>query len=146
MHSTLLLLHSYVRWLVLLAGLLTVGRMASGYTREKTFGPAETRATRIFVGALDLQFLLGLVLYFVSPVTQGAMKGAADAMTDPHVRFFVAEHPLMMFLALCVAHGTSIAARKAPSNRTKFLRSAAGFAFTLGLMLAGIPWWRLTAR
>ena len=64
-------------------------------------------------------------------------------MADPHVRFFVAEHPLMMFIGLCVAHGASVWAKKAQADRVKFLRSAIGFALALGLILAGIPWFRL---
>jgi hypothetical protein len=67
-------------------------------------------------------------------------------MKDPHVRFFVAEHPMMMFIALCVAHGSSIWARKSPSDRVKYLRSSMGFALALGLMLAGIPWFRMGAQ
>ena len=67
------------------------------------------------------------------------------AMKDAHTRFIVAEHPMMMFIALCVAHGSSIMARKSPSDRVKFLRSSLGFALALGLLLAGIPWFRLGA-
>ena len=120
--------------------------MANGYTRQSVYGPRDKRISRIFIGLFDLQFLLGLILYGVSPVTRDAMKDMATSMKDPHTRFFVAEHPLMMFIALCVAHGASIWSRKSPSDRVKFLRSAIGFAFALGLILAGIPWFRLGAQ
>jgi hypothetical protein len=143
MTPTLLLVHSYFRWLVLLAGLLAVARMANGYTRQTVYGASDLRVSRIFIGLLDLQFLLGLILYAVSPVTRDALKDMATSMQDPHVRFFVAEHPMMMFIALCAAHGSSIWARKSPSDRMKYLRSSMGFALALGLILAGIPWFRL---
>ena len=65
------------------------------------------------------------------------------AMQDPHARFFVAEHPMMMFVALCVAHGASIWSRKATAARTKFMRASLGFSLALGLVLAGIPWFRM---
>jgi hypothetical protein len=145
MASTLLLIHSYFRWLVLLAGLIAVARMANGYTRQAVYGASDLRVSRIFIGLLDLQFLFGLILYAVSPVTRDALKNMATSMQDPHVRFFVAEHPMMMFIALCAAHGSSIWARKSPSDRMKYLRSSMGFALALGLILAGIPWFRLGA-
>ena len=141
----LLQIHSVVRWLVLLAGLVAVARLANGYTRQLAYGAADLKASRIFIGLLDLQFLLGLILYATSPLIRDAMKNMTTAMQEPHTRFFVAEHPMMMFLGLCVAHGSSIWSRKAPTDRVKFLRSAIGFAFALGLILAGIPWFRLGA-
>jgi hypothetical protein len=142
----LLIIHSYLRWLVLLAGLLAVAKAVSGYSGKTAYGPADLGISRIFVGLLDLQFLLGLVLYFVSPLTSGAMKNMAAAMQDAHVRFFVAEHPAMMVLALVVAHAANVWARKSPTDRGKFQRSALGFALALGLIVAGIPWFRLGAR
>jgi hypothetical protein len=140
----LLTAHSYLRWLVLIAGLVAVARLANGYTKQGVYGPADLRVSRIFVGLLDVQFLIGLILYATSPLIQSAMKDMATSMKDSHTRFFVAEHPMMMFIALCVAHGASIAARKSPSDRVKFLRGALGFALSLGLMLAGIPWFRMS--
>jgi hypothetical protein len=143
MASSLLLIHSYLRWLVLLAGLIAVAKMANGYTRQAVFGPGDLRVSRIFIGLFDLQFLTGLILYGTSPLIRTAVNDMANSMKDSHTRFFVAEHPLMMFLALCVAHGASIWSRKSPSDRVKFLRSSLGFAFSLGLVLAGIPWFRM---
>ena len=143
MPHALLLAHSGVRWLVLVAGLVAVARTANGYTRQQVWGRPDALASRIFVGTLDLQFLLGLVLYAVSPVTRGAMAHDPAAMADPHVRFFVAEHPMMMFVALCVAHGASVWSRKSPSDRVKHLRASLGFALALGMIAAGIPWFRL---
>jgi hypothetical protein len=143
MTPTLLLIHSYLRWLVLLAGLIAVAKLSNGYTRQAVYGPSDLRISRIFIGLFDLQFLLGLILYAVSPLTRDAMKNMATSMQEPHIRFFVAEHPMIMFIALCVAHGASIWTRRAPSDRVKFLRSSMGFALALGLILAGIPWFRM---
>ena len=143
MASSLLVVHSYLRWLVLLSGLAAVAKLVNGYSRQLVYGPSDLRLSRIFVGLLDLQFLLGLILYGTSSVTRDAMRDMASAMAVPHTRFIVAEHPLLMFIALFVAHGASVWARKSPSDRVKFLRGATGFALALGLILAGIPWFRL---
>lgn len=144
MPATLLVVHSYLRWLVLLAGVLAIFKMTKGYSSGSTYGPADRRYSAIFVGLFDLQFLVGLILYWVSPITHGAMQNMATSMQDPHTRFFVAEHPMMMFVALCAAHGTSIWSRRATVDRTKFMRASLGFSLALGLVLAGIPWFRMT--
>ena len=146
MPSTLLLIHSYLRWLLLLAGVLAIAKMTRGYSSGSVYGPVDRRYSAIFVGLFDLQFLTGLILYGVSPLTRGAMQNMATAMQDPHTRFFVAEHPIMMFVALCVAHGASIWSRKATVDRTKFIRASLGFSLALGLVLAGIPWFRMGSR
>jgi hypothetical protein len=145
MPPTLLVIHSYLRWLILAAGLVTLGELVIGQARGSAFTSADKRSMRIYVGTLDLQFLLGLVLYGVSPLTRGAMNDMAAAMRDAHTRFFVAEHPVMMLLALVVAHAGSVWSRKAPTDRIKLQRAALGVAFSLGLILAGIPWFRMGA-
>ena len=141
----LLTIHSYLRWLVLLAGVLAIVKMTRGYSSASAYGPADRRYSAIFVGLFDLQFLLGLILYGTSPLTRSAMQNMSVAMQDSHTRFFVAEHPMMMFVALCVAHGSSIWSRKATVDRTKFMRASLGFSLALGLVLAGIPWFRMGA-
>jgi hypothetical protein len=139
----LLIVHSYLRWLVLIAGAIAVGKLWGTAVRGAPYGPAEKRVSQIFIGLFDLQFLLGLILYATSPLVKTAMQNTATSMQDPHTRFIVAEHPLMMFIALCVAHGASIWSRKAPTDRQKLLRGEWGFALAIGLMLAGIPWFRM---
>ena len=143
MASVLLIVHSYFRWLVLLAGVYAVARMAIGQSRNSPLTAADRTAGRLFVASLDLQLLLGVWLFAVSPVTRGAMKDMAAAMQDAHVRFFVTEHPGLMILALIVAHGASSWSRKAAADRDKFRRAGLGYAFAMGLILAGIPWFRL---
>jgi hypothetical protein len=139
----LLTIHSYLRWLVLLAGVFAIFKMTRGYSSGSAYGPADRRYSAMFVGLFDLQFLIGLILYGVSPITRSAMGNMATAMQDSHTRFFVAEHPMMMFVALCVAHGASIWSRKAAVDRVKFMRASLGFSLALGLVLAGIPWFRM---
>jgi hypothetical protein len=143
MALNLLVVHSYFRWLVLLAGLMAVFQMANGYARNAVYSPTDGTTSRIFIGLFDLQFLFGLILFGISPKIREAMGDMATSMTYPHTRFIVAEHPLLMFIALCVAHGASVWAKRAPTDRVKFQRSAVGFALAMGLILAGIPWFRL---
>ena len=142
----LLLAHSIFRWVVVLLALSVTGNMLWRYARAAPWTGADRRAALIFTSALDTQFLLGLVVYGVSPITREAMGHMADAMKSPSVRFFVAEHPLIMLFSLALAHAGSSYARKAPTDRLKFLRAGSFFTLSTALILWGIPWWRLTAK
>jgi hypothetical protein len=138
--------HSIFRWVVLLVAISVTGNMLWRYAKAAPWTGADRRAALIFTSVLDTQFLLGLVVYGVSPITREAMGHMADAMKSPSVRFFVAEHPMIMLLSLALAHAGSSIARKAPTDRLKFLRAGGFFTLATALMLWGIPWWRLTAK
>ena len=146
MASSLLIVHSVFRWLVLAFGLYAVAKMAAGQSRNAPFTPADRIAQRLFISALDLQFLFGLVLFGISPVTRGAMKDIHAAMRDSNARFFVTEHWVFMVVALVVAHLAMMRSKSAKTDHDKFKLAGLGFALALGLILAGIPWFRLTGK
>ncbi len=145
MHPTLLVVHSLVRWLVLAVALYAVGRMARGLSTSGTWTEADRKAGVFFTIAFDIQLLLGILLFGISPVTRQGMADMAGAMKDPSVRFFIVEHPALMVIAVAVAHVASILARRGPTDRVKFVRATVGFGISLAMILAGIPWWRLRA-
>jgi hypothetical protein len=146
MPETLLIVHSIVRWFLLLIGAAIVGKMALSYAKASPWTDADRKASLLFTVGMDIQFLLGIALYAVSPITRGAMANMKEAMSSPSVRFFVAEHPMIMVFALALAHAGAVIARKAPTDRLKFMRASGFFGLSLGLVLWGIPWWRLAAK
>ncbi|MEI6813177.1 MAG: hypothetical protein WCL36_03265 [bacterium] len=145
MTPTLILLHSLLRWAVILIMVTVTATMAFRYAKASAWTGTDRVAALIFTIVLDTELLVGLVLYGVSPITRGAMKDMATAMHEPSVRFFVAEHPTIMVLAVLFAHLGSVFAKKAPTDRLKFGRATAFFAVSTGLVLWGIPWFRLMA-
>ena len=145
MIPTLILLHSLLRWAVILIMVTVTATMAFRYAKASAWTGTDRVAALIFTIVLDTELLVGLVLYGVSPITRGAMKDMATAMHEPSVRFFVAEHPTIMVLAVLFAHLGSVFAKKAPTDRLKFGRATAFFAVSTGLVLWGIPWFRLMA-
>src|SRR5687768_12707763 len=86
MYPLLLAVHSLLRWAVLAAGGAAILRALTGGKRSWT--PADDRAGLWFVLAMDVQFLLGLVLYAgVSPITQVAFADFGGAMGNAMLRF-----------------------------------------------------------
>ena len=143
MHNALLILHSWFRWVVLLAGLAALARMAVGWMKSLPWTPGDRRAGLLFTIALDIQLLFGVWLYAVSPLIRKAMSDMATAMRTPDVRVFVADHPATMLVALVLAHVGSVAAHKAPTDGLKFRRGTVFYGLSLALILWAIPWFRL---
>ena len=99
----------------------------------------------LFTVALDVQLLVGIALYAVSPLVRGGLRDVTTAMRAPDVRVFMADHPAIMLVAVGLAHVGSVAAKRAPSDGAKFARGAVWFGLSLALILFGIPWFRLFA-
>jgi hypothetical protein len=140
LYAVVLLIHSYLRWVVILAGLLAVGRAVSGSSGRKPWTPADDRAGFWFVTAIDLQMLLGIFLYgFLSPFTRQAFGDFGAAMQDPTQRFWAVEHIAGMLIGLALVH-----VGRARTRRTDSLRrhkvAAIFFGLALAAILASVPW------
>ena len=146
MYALSLALHNLLRWAVLLAGLYALFRMLRGLSATATWTPSDRRATVIFTTLLHVQLLIGLIVYGTSTLTRSAMADMGAAMRDPAVRWFVAEHPVIMVLAAVVATIGSVMARKAPTDGARFRRGAIAVAVALALVAYGIPWDRPALR
>jgi hypothetical protein len=56
--------HSFLRWVVLILALLTIIKSFSGMSSKKAFTAADKKMPLFFMISMDIQLLLGLVLYF----------------------------------------------------------------------------------
>lgn len=141
MYDLVLLAHSWLRWLVLLAGLIAVARAVSGVSARRPWTPSDDRAGLWLTAALDLQMLLGLILYlFLSPVTRSAFVDMAAAMRDAPIRFFAVEHPVGMIVAIALAHVGRIRIRKAADSESRHKQALVFFGLALLVVLLSIPW------
>ena len=130
-YSITLIVHSWLRWAVLAAGLAAALR--GGSDRNDTAG-------KWFTILLDTQFLLGLLLYFVlSPVTAAALDDFGGAMKIPQLRFFAVEHTFGMLVGITLAHiGRGRMKKASPEKRGRTALIFYGLA--LLIILASIPW------
>ena len=141
MFLTTLVLHSLLRWAVLAFGLLALVRAFSGWSGRRPWTSLDDRAGKYFVLALDLQTLIGLVLYAgLSPMTRAAFSNMGAAMKDPLLRFFAVEHVTLMLIGVALVHVGRVRARKALTDQAR--HRAAAIFFLLGLLAIamGIPW------
>jgi hypothetical protein len=140
MYEVFLSLHSLLRWLLLLAGLLAVVRAISGLSCG-AWTAADERAGRIFSILFDVQFLVGLILYVaLSPITTAAFSDFGGAMGDTIQRFFAVEHFLGMFVALALVHIGKGRTRKGATPKAKHKTALVFYGLALVIMLVSIPW------
>ena len=140
MYTTILTLHSWLRWLALVAGIVATLAAARDNTPPPAKGPAD-RWGLILMIALDTQLLLGLLLYFVvSPNMAEIRANFGAAMQDPATRFWAVEHLTMMLGAVVVAHVGRVLGRTSTSPETKKMKLFVCFGIATALMLLGMPW------
>ncbi|MDX1993084.1 MAG: hypothetical protein SF029_11875 [bacterium] len=147
MYSLALYLHSYTRWLVLVVMLWALYRAWAGWLRRREWTVWDDRAGIAFAGAISLQFVFGVLLYF-QPVgiAQAAMRDMGAAMQVRELRFFGLEHPLQMMIAIGIVHMGRARSRKAEGDRAKFRWAIICYTLATLLILAAIPWWRPLLR
>lgn len=138
MYQTIQSLHSIWAYLSLAVLLIAVLNALSGYFSKRTF---ETKDLRISLFALifsHIQLVLGLVVYFVSPLGLEAFS-TEGAMKNPELRLTMLEHPLINIIAIAlITVGWSL--HKKVEGTVKFRRIMVFYSLGLLLILSRIPW------
>lgn len=139
-HAVVLFLHSYLRWIVLGLLVAVLVRSYSGWRKGLAWSSSDETRHKVFVGALDLQVLLGLLLYLVlSPITRAFFASPGPSMKVTEIRFFSVEHVTLILFAVVAAHIGRARSRKregAARHKGVFITSLVAFL----LILAAIPW------
>lgn len=143
MYTGILHLHDFLRWLLLLSLLITLGKYFIGWTGQKVWTKTDNVLGIIFTSLFDLQLLTGIILYFISPVTKMALSDFGSAMKDSALRFYAVEHLTLMIIAAVLIHIGRAKSKKKQNDTDKFKISFAFFAIALVLIIIGIPWDRI---
>ena len=139
MYTTVLALHSWIRWIALIVAVGTT--LAALRGKVEGSRSLADRWGMIAMMVLDIQLLLGLLLYFVvSPNMKAILDNFGGAMKDPALRFWAVEHTTAMFAAIAFAHIGRVLARKATSHASKRTRLLVCFGLTTVLIIVGMPW------
>ncbi|WP_417589922.1 hypothetical protein [Owenweeksia hongkongensis] len=140
MYSTLLPLHSLFRWLVLLSLLFTIYRAFTGWKGQKQFTKLDNFIRHTTATIVHIQMLLGLALYFISPMVEYFLANLPEAMHEREIRFFGMEHITIMIIAVVVITMGSAKAKRKVDDLEKFKTMAIWFSIGLFLILTSIPW------
>jgi hypothetical protein len=133
--------HNIMRWIVILLAVYALVRIFMGVFGKREFTETDRKALSFYAIGMDIQLLLGLLLYFfLSPITTAAFSDFGAAMSNSAIRFFAVEHILMMVVAVVLAHIATITARRATTSASKFNRAAIWLTLSVLAVLAAIPW------
>jgi hypothetical protein len=120
----MLLIHSVMRWGVVIFGLVVLGRLLMGWLQRHDFTALDARLTRWFTTLFDVQILIGIVYLAWSGILTGNWSR------------YRMEHAFLMLVALGVVH---LAARwRKAGDLTRFRNTFASFAAGLLIVLVGV--------
>lgn len=135
-------LHNLLRWVVLFGGIWALIAAIRGLAAQAPWTAGVRRAGAIFTGSLQLQVVIGLLLYVVSPIVRGGLSNFGTAMGSDVTRFFLVEHLVLMILAAVSGQLGLSLARRAGDDRSSYIRATVGFGLAMALILLATPWWR----
>lgn len=139
-YGVALALHSTLRWVAVAAGLLAATSAWAARLGSRSSSDTTLAAGRAFAVTLDLQLVIGLILYLaLSPTVASGLSNVSAAMSDAQHRFWMIEHPVAMVVALVLAHIGVARARRVRSNDEPG-PSAWYFTLAILLVLAVLPW------
>jgi len=141
MYLLTLAIHSLLRWAVLGAGLVALVRALAGARTRREWSAADSRAGLWFVIAMDLQLLIGLVLYLaLSPITAVALQDFSGVMGNSMLRFWAVEHIVGMVAAVALVHIGRARIRTTQDAARRHKLAAIFFGLALVAIMATIPW------
>lgn len=141
MYEFTLFAHNLMRWLVLILAVFALVRIYMGLFGRKEWTDTDRKALSFYAIGMDIQLLLGLLLYFVvSPFMAAIRADFGGAMGDSSLRFFAVEHLLLMAVAVVLAHVASVMARRAAAPAAKFRQAAIWLTLSVLAVLVAIPW------
>ncbi len=133
-------LHSALRYVVLLLLVFAVLNAIMGWTGKKVYTSGDNKLHLFTMVFCHIQLLVGIVMYFMSPIVDLGLSDIGSAMQDPQVRFFTVEHGLMMIIALTLITIGRSTSKKQAADNGKFKRVAIFYGLGLVIIFAMIPW------
>ena len=128
--------HSGWAYLALLLLVFAVVNSFMGMSSKRQFTAKDRKIALFGLIATHIQLVVGLILYFISPLGSavfGQMKDAALRLTS-------LEHPLTNIIAIVLITIGWSKHKKGETNSAKFKSIAVFYGIGLTLILSRIPW------
>ena len=123
--AIVLMIHSIIRWLIIVVALAAVVRFTIGWRGGGTFSGLDRGLSSGFSGLVDLQVLLGFIYFF--------WNGLATDIGFPTFRI---QHMIIMLVAAAVAHLSAL--WKKSEDKLRFRNSLFIVLDTLIIIFIGV--------
>ena len=142
MESTVKFIHSYWAYLVLIMLIISSVNAIIGFVSKREYQAKDFRIALFTLIVTHLQFVIGLVLLFVSNKilwfeSDISMK---DIMGSSQLRLYNVEHPLVMIIAIALLTIGYSKHKKKLTSTPKFKFLAIFYSLALLLVLSRLPW------
>jgi len=140
MYQTLLTIHSYWRWLVLISLLFSIAKAIVDYRNNKNYSSFDEFVRKVTVSIFHLQLILGFTLYFISPLVALFFSNMSEGIHLREIRFFAMEHSLMMFISIIIVTIGAVKIKHKKTSKSKYKSTFIWFSIALLIILLNIPW------
>lgn len=131
--------HSGIAYVALITIAIAVINSLIGISAKNEFKPKDRRIALFALIATHIQFVFGLILYFVSPNGLAKIKAVGMGDMSAYDRLLAVEHPFVNLIAIVLITIGWSSHKKADESK-KFKKIALFYAFGLILLLSRIPW------
>lgn len=128
--------HSGWAYLALLILVVAVLNAVVGLMSKKEFVTKDRKIALFALIATHIQILVGVILYFVSPLGWASF----GQMSDKALRLTSLEHPIINIIAVVLITIGWSKHKKIESSETKFKTFSIYYTIGLLLILSRIPW------
>jgi hypothetical protein len=136
MYTILQKIHSGWAYIALLVLIIAVINAIIGMSSKKEFTPKDRKIALFGLIGIHTQLLVGLILYFVSPLGLSAF----GQMSDKALRLTSLEHPLINLIGIALITIGWSKHKKLTTSESKFKTFSIFYGLGLVLILSRIPW------
>lgn len=136
MYTILQKFHSGWAYIALLVLVVAVINAIIGMSSKKEFTSKDRKIALFGLIGIHVQLLIGLILYFVSPLGLASF----GQMSDKALRLTSLEHPLINIIAITLITIGWSKHKKATTSESKFKGFTIFYGLGLVLILSRIPW------
>lgn len=128
--------HSGWAYIALLLLIIAAVNALIGMLSKKEFTAKDRKIALFGLIGVHTQLLVGLILYFVSPIGFASL----GQMADKAIRLTSLEHPLINFIAIALITFGWSKHKKLTTSESKFKTFTIFYGLGLLLILSRIPW------
>ncbi len=132
--ETLILVHSYLRYFILIALIVVILKSLLGWLQNKPYGVWDNKLGLYLFIFTHMQLLVGLILYVTSDMVQ--FSGAA--MKNGTLRYWLVEHSIMMVIAIVLITMARITSKKMTSDVARHRRMVVFNVLALVIIIVAI--------
>jgi len=143
MATGLLHLHSMLRYAILIILLIAIIQYIRSRASKKSFSSGDKTLSLLTMLMMDIQFLVGGILYFIgpnAPIKYFESASLGDIRDDKVASFFTLEHPVLIIIALALVHIGHGVVKKDLSSDRKYKKLITMYTLAFIVIMIAVPW------